>query len=163
LTPRLRELRARCDLVVLLSQLGLKRDEALAERLPGPIDLILGNSHAQTLHEPKRVGHTVIVPTSSEGQQLGVVEVTFTNAGPQFAQRFIPLDESVADDPDMAQLIDDYRAREAKALVETSAAQPAPAPADPDELVQAEYLPAERCGRGRQGENPALIGLKPLE
>lgn len=64
------------DLVVLLSHLGVEKDEEIANTVDG-IDVIVGaHSHTQ-LEKGKQVKNTVIVQTAGEGNYLGMLDLTF--------------------------------------------------------------------------------------
>jgi 2',3'-cyclic-nucleotide 2'-phosphodiesterase (5'-nucleotidase family) len=71
----LKELRRDCDVVILLSHLGLEEDERLASKVEG-IDVIVGGHSHTVLKEPVRVGKTLIVQAGSKGQYVGRVELT---------------------------------------------------------------------------------------
>ena len=73
LVPALRE---RCDVVVLLTHLGVEEDAALAGAVPG-IDLIVGGHSHTELSEPLVVGATRIVQAKSYGERVGVVDLVF--------------------------------------------------------------------------------------
>jgi 2',3'-cyclic-nucleotide 2'-phosphodiesterase (5'-nucleotidase family) len=64
------ELRPRCDLLIALTHLGLREDEALAAAVP-EIDLIVGGHTHADLAAPVRVGKTAILHTTAYGFYLG--------------------------------------------------------------------------------------------
>lgn len=70
----LEELRARSDVIVLLSQLGLEADEALAESVDG-IDVIVGGNTQWLLDEPQTTGDTTIVQAGYDGEWLGRLDL----------------------------------------------------------------------------------------
>lgn len=63
-------MRPHCDLVILLSHLGFKRDCALAEGLPS-VDIILGGHSHSVLETPLRIGSTSIAQAGSHGRFAG--------------------------------------------------------------------------------------------
>lgn len=71
--PLLQE-RHQPHLVVALTHIGLSRDRALAERVPG-VHLIIGGHSHDRLENGERVGETLIVQTGCFGKSVGVVEI----------------------------------------------------------------------------------------
>lgn len=67
-------LRDQVDFIILLSHLGLPRDQRLAEEVPG-IDLILGSHTHHFLPEGLKVGNTWIHQVGKYGQYVGRVQV----------------------------------------------------------------------------------------
>src|SRR5260370_40657014 len=64
------ELRSRCDLLIALTHLGLREDQALAAAVP-EIDLVVGGHTHADLTAPVRVGNTSILHTTAYGFYLG--------------------------------------------------------------------------------------------
>lgn len=83
LKETLRKLRGKCDVVVLLSHLGLKADEALAREVgdEGLVDAIIGGAEAARYESVHVVGKTAIVPTSTKGRAIGVLKMNFDARG----------------------------------------------------------------------------------
>ncbi|MDH7570112.1 MAG: multiheme c-type cytochrome [Armatimonadota bacterium] len=73
----LREMRGRCDYLILLSQLGMEADKELARQCgtQGP-HLIIGNLEAQSLRVPLPAGNSILLPTGPGGVRVGVAEIT---------------------------------------------------------------------------------------
>jgi 2',3'-cyclic-nucleotide 2'-phosphodiesterase (5'-nucleotidase family) len=67
-------LRPQCDVIVVLSHLGLSSDERLAREIPG-IDLILGSHTHHLLERPVRVGNTFICAAGKSGRYIGHLEI----------------------------------------------------------------------------------------
>jgi 5'-nucleotidase len=65
-----RELRSQCDLLIALTHIGLREDEALAAAVP-EIDLIIGGHTHADLPGPVQVGSTLIVHTTAYAFYLG--------------------------------------------------------------------------------------------
>lgn len=65
-----KDLRARCDLVIALTHIGLKQDHALAGSTDD-IDLILGGHSHSVITTPERVGRTWICQGGSHGRFYG--------------------------------------------------------------------------------------------
>ena len=99
--------------VICLSHSGTSSGEGedyeLAQAVTG-IDLIVsGHSHS-THREPIVVGDTWIVSAGSYGKYLGVVKLTVTGDDVEFTgYELIPIDETVADDPEIASLVEQYK------------------------------------------------------
>lgn len=70
------DLRARCDVVVLLTHLGVEEDAALAGAVPG-IDLVVGGHSHTELKEALVVGSTRIVQAKCYGERVGVVDLVW--------------------------------------------------------------------------------------
>lgn len=76
LAEQVRVWRERADVVVVLSHLGLGRDEELARSLPG-VDLIVGAHSHHVLPRGHAVGDTLIVQCGRGGEQVGHVTLVF--------------------------------------------------------------------------------------
>ena len=84
------ELRDRCDLLIALTHIGIKRDRELAENVRG-IDLILGgHTHAITA-EPERVGDTHILHHGSSAHYAGRVDIEIGSGNVVVRSELIPL------------------------------------------------------------------------
>jgi 5'-nucleotidase/UDP-sugar diphosphatase len=129
-----RLLRPSVDLIVLVSHLGLDEDEGLTanqvqdenEALPlEGVDLILGGHlHIVTnppkiIPQPDGIHSTVLVHSGAFAKYVGrldlVVKVGEDNSDPDkrsritsFAYDTIPVDSTVADDPDIAHILEPY-------------------------------------------------------
>ena len=82
---------------------GKGEDYELARRVDG-IDVILSGHTHTTLDEPLRVGDTLIVSCGEYTANLGVLTVEWKPNGEKTVAdyRLLPVDETVAEDPDMA-------------------------------------------------------------
>ena len=82
---------------------GKGEDYELAKRVDG-IDVILSGHTHTTLDEPLRVGDTLIVSCGEYTANLGVLTVEWKPNGEKTVAdyRLLPVDETVAEDPDMA-------------------------------------------------------------
>ena len=74
LAPVLEELRPRCDLLILLSHLGLRVDTELVPKLPG-VDLVLGGHSHDFTEQPLRLGSGWLVHGGSHSRFLGHLQV----------------------------------------------------------------------------------------
>jgi predicted CXXCH cytochrome family protein len=110
----IKKIRPNCDIVLVLSNLGLAGDKVLAQQIP-EIDIIIGSRSTTKLSEPVTEGKTPIVQAYNRGQYVGKLDVNFSTAqtGPRLAVRnyLIPLGESIADDKRIAALAKEYKAR----------------------------------------------------
>ena len=104
-------LRARSDVVVVVSHQGTAVDSLLAERVPG-IDLIVGGHSHDRIEPPRRVAGAWMVQALSDASALGEVTVTVRDGRvvrvdgrvhALFADRYAP-------DPRFAALLDSLRA-----------------------------------------------------
>lgn len=89
---------------------GMGEDYELAQTVTG-IDLIVsGHSHS-THPEPIVVGDTWIVSAGNYGKYLGVVKLRVSGGDVAFTgYELIPIDETVADDREIAALVEQYKA-----------------------------------------------------
>jgi 2',3'-cyclic-nucleotide 2'-phosphodiesterase (5'-nucleotidase family) len=71
------ELKAKTDLLIALTHIGLKADMELAQTVPG-IDIIVGGHTHAVLDKPVLVGETSIVQAGAWGRFLGRVDVNGT-------------------------------------------------------------------------------------
>ncbi|MFC5468381.1 bifunctional metallophosphatase/5'-nucleotidase [Cohnella suwonensis] len=69
-------LRPEVDMLILLSHLGIRADELIAETVPG-IDLILGGHTHHLLEKPLRVGNAAICAAGKFGDYVGTLELRF--------------------------------------------------------------------------------------
>jgi 5'-nucleotidase len=74
-----RVLRPRVDLIVVLSHLGLRSDQRMADEIQG-IDLILGGHTHHLLEEPIQIGDTFVCAAGKFGQYFGIVDIEFEAA-----------------------------------------------------------------------------------
>ena len=106
---------AGADFIICLSHSGTDgrgkgEDYELARRVDG-IDVILSGHTHTTLDEPLRVGDTLIVSCGEYTANLGVLTVEWKPNGEKTVAdyRLLPVDETVAEDPDMVALAASFR------------------------------------------------------
>ncbi|MBR5220028.1 MAG: bifunctional metallophosphatase/5'-nucleotidase [Clostridia bacterium] len=88
---------------------GQGEDYALAQAVEGIDVIISGHTHTK-LTEPIRVNGTLIVSADEYGKNLGVLKLTQDGEGVSLVDyELIPIDETVADDPEIAALTDKYK------------------------------------------------------
>jgi len=94
-----------CDLVVVLSHLGLPQDCALAEAVDG-IDVILSGHTHNRLEVPWRVNGALIVQSGCHGSFIGRLDLTVEDGRiARHDHRLIPIDDSLPEDPLVADLV----------------------------------------------------------
>lgn len=82
-------LRAKVDVLIVMSHLGIRLDERMAGEIAG-IDVILGGHTHHLLEEPLRIGDTLVCAAGKFGQYVGVVELELETAPAQpFGRRSI--------------------------------------------------------------------------
>lgn len=116
------EVRAKADLVVLLTHCGVDVDAALAGSVPG-IDLIVGgHSHTRlpkALRSPRDTGRTPIVQAGRYGECLGVVDLEWDPAArrvTKFDSKLVVLHGEGAapglpEDPEVRKAVDGWMAK----------------------------------------------------
>ena len=88
---------------------GKGEDYELAKAVTG-IDLIISGHTHSTLEEPIRVGDTWIVSAGEYSKNLGVVTLEKTGESVSLTDyRLVPIDDSMAEDPDIAALVESYK------------------------------------------------------
>ena len=104
------EVRKQSDVVIVLSQLGLEGSKALAEAVTG-LDIIVSGGTTELLESPVQVGDTLVVQAGYNGEWLGRLDVGLASAGKLTEPKvqIITLGPEIADDPDLAQLVEDYK------------------------------------------------------
>ena len=89
---------------------GMGEDYELAQTVTG-IDLIVSGHTHSTHTDPIVVGDTWIVSAGNYGKYLGVVKLKVAGDDVEFTgYELIPIDETVADDPEIAALVEQYKA-----------------------------------------------------
>ena len=94
------------DLVIVLSHLGLPQDMKLAANVPG-IDVLLSGHTHDRLENPIRVGGTVIIQSGCHGAFVGRLDIAIDgDAITVEDHRLVPMDDTIAPDPEMARLVE---------------------------------------------------------
>ena len=108
----------------MLSHLGLEEDKILAGQVSG-IDIIVGGNTRKLMPEPERVGDTLIIQQGYNGEWMGKLTASYDGAGQLVAHgaQIITLGPEYADDPQVAELVDTWRA-----LYPTPTRVPSPTP-----------------------------------
>jgi 2',3'-cyclic-nucleotide 2'-phosphodiesterase (5'-nucleotidase family) len=111
-------LRKECDVLVVLSHCALDIEQKLVQEVPG-IDLVVGGHSHERLDPPVRMpkpdgtGSVVIAHAGDYEQYLGRLDVALERTGNTVAVsrvegHLLPLDGSVAEDPDIGKLVAKY-------------------------------------------------------
>jgi 5'-nucleotidase len=105
------DLSSQCDVVIVLSHLGVDQDQILAREVPG-IDIIVGGHSLKVLQpalQDPSTG-TVILQAGYLGEWVGYAKFHLDAAGrvTQFENEVILLGPEVPDDPDMRLLLTSY-------------------------------------------------------
>lgn len=95
------------DLVVLLSHLGFPQDLKLAAETPG-VDVILSGHTHNRLHEPARVGDTLIIQSGCHGAYIGRLDLEIADGRVSLRRhRLIAVDAGPQDDQVAGLVADD--------------------------------------------------------
>jgi len=155
----LREARAAARLVVLLSQLSYTAEVGVAHdpQFAGLADVLVGSASSSYMAAPQQLGHTLYLPGVRKGRAVGALLVGERNGELVFQHQLYTLTEDVAEDADIAALVDAFFARrEAEVLARTAPpganAPTAPLPAlftaEQAAAIRARgYLTAAECGQ----------------
>lgn len=103
------------DLLILISHSGSDIDKTIAEKFPD-IDVIIGG-HSQTLLEkPVKVGKTFIVQAGPDAQNIGKLILKFgeNKKIQSFEYEITPLTKDIPDDPQVRNLINEYKQKTKK-------------------------------------------------
>ncbi len=104
------ELRARCDVMVVLAHMSEEDGRALAADIAGIDFMILGHDpQGHSIGEPIMVGSTAIVRASYQGMYIGELGIQLAgNRMEDYRNRLYPLISSFPDDPEMAKQLDEF-------------------------------------------------------
>ncbi|MGW8824045.1 bifunctional metallophosphatase/5'-nucleotidase [Paenibacillus lautus] len=97
IAEQVRALQGQCDIVIVLSHLGLTIDKRLAEHVEG-IDVILGGHTHHILEEPLMIGKTAVCGAGKFGQYVGRLVMERNDVGERFAcveGTLLPVDKSL--------------------------------------------------------------------
>ncbi|NEW07800.1 bifunctional metallophosphatase/5'-nucleotidase [Paenibacillus sp. SYP-B3998] len=110
-------LRTEVDILIVLSHLGLRMDQRMAEELSG-IDLILGGHTHHLLEEPLLLSGTYICAAGKFGQYAGHIELAYDPTQRRIVDligRVVSMAD-VVDDSSVTALLEHYRKSSASAL-----------------------------------------------
>lgn len=97
-----------CDVVIVLSHLGVEQDKLLAAMVNG-IDLIVGGHSHELFKKAERIGKTYITHVGKHGEYLGQIKLLVEN-GEVTLQDYdlLPVVESIPEDPHLAAMVRGY-------------------------------------------------------
>lgn len=104
------QLRDQADIIIVLSHLGLRKDEQMAQEISG-IDCIFGAHTHHLLTEPLRIGSTYICAAGKFGQHVGELSLYYDLKKKHIVQaegRCVPV-KHYDNDGSIQHLIDHYR------------------------------------------------------
>ncbi|KQX45853.1 MULTISPECIES: bifunctional metallophosphatase/5'-nucleotidase [unclassified Paenibacillus] len=113
-----RLLRPSVDIIVVMSHLGLRSDQRMAEELEG-IDVILGGHTHHVLEEPLLLSGTYICAAGKFGQYAGHIELAYDPAQRRIVElngRVVPMTDASEEDSSVTTLLEHYRIASAAAL-----------------------------------------------
>ncbi len=113
-----RLLRPRVDIIVVMSHLGLRSDQRMAEELEG-IDVILGGHTHHVLEEPLLLSGTYICAAGKFGQYAGHIELDYDRAQRRIVElqgRVVPMTDASEEDSSVTELLEHYRIASTAAL-----------------------------------------------
>jgi predicted CXXCH cytochrome family protein len=110
LRSELQAARAESDFVVLLSQLGREDDEELlaSEGFENLADVVVGGPVSWYQDEPAFVGHTLLLPGTRQGREIGVLEVKLAGGPIHYHHQMVRLAPELPEDAEVKALIDEY-------------------------------------------------------
>ncbi|OPH46977.1 metallophosphoesterase [Paenibacillus ferrarius] len=117
---QIRLLRPQVDILIVMSHLGLRMDQRMAEELEG-IDVILGGHTHHVLEEPLLLRGTYICAAGKYGQYAGHIELAYDSAQRRIVElhgRVVPMTAEHEEDSSVAAMLDHYRIAGAAALDE---------------------------------------------
>lgn len=125
-------LRAQADVIVVISHVGIRFDRLLADKVP-VIDCILGGHTHHLFEQAEHIGDTCIGAAGKLGSHLGVVEMEFTpgTRRPTAVRGRAESVEQEVDDPQIASIIQTYRASSQHRLSQQAALLEEPLDHDP--------------------------------
>ncbi len=95
-----------CNMIVVLSHLGLSQDKLVAKTVGG-IDLIVGGHNHNLFKKPVYVGKVPIVHIGKWGEYVGLTTLTFDRGNISVSEfKTFQIDESVSEDPLIKSLVD---------------------------------------------------------
>ena len=149
--------RGESDFVVLLSGLGWQKD---GELLATPdfqdlADVVVGGPFTWPSGQPTFIGRTLLLPGTSKGKDLGVLEVELSPERIRYRHTTVPLDLSLPETPAVRTMVDEYYRAHQEHVQPITAALATDAPLLPDvftadeaKLIRARgHLTAPECGR----------------
>lgn len=125
------KVRPQVDVLILMSHLGLKTDERIAQDIPG-IDIILGGHSHHLLEQPLRLGSTLVCGAGKFGQYIGVVDLQVDPCSRELVQMegYVRKIEAGPCDPQLAAAIQAFGLEARRTLSYVAAYLEEPVPSD---------------------------------
>jgi len=102
------DLREKCDVVVTLSHLGFEDSKRLARDLP-EIDIIVSGHGRNLSRSALMLGQTCMMQPGAKGKYLGRMDFRVVSQTVEIeAARMVSLDRTIADDAQLAKLVQEY-------------------------------------------------------
>lgn len=115
----LAEVRAKADLVILLSRYDVEKTSALVQSLTG-IDVAV-SAGSDDVFYAKPLEHTVLLQTGSQGRTLGLLKIARDGKGVRVVDRgHIRLDRTVPDHAGVARLVDGFKTTQQRRAAEAA-------------------------------------------
>ena len=104
------KLRGNCDIVVLLSNLGIEKTKELAQKIEG-IDVIVSGRYSSVQYEPLVIENTLIVQAGTLGKYIGELKLILDNNYKidDHNGSLTPLNAEIPDDSLMIELLKQYQ------------------------------------------------------
>jgi len=104
------------DVAIALTHLGVEEDKRLAEKLP-QIALIIGGHSHTALFTPVKVGNTLICQAGAYAKYVGKLDADIVGGKiVKYKGELIPLTAEVKEDPEVSNIIAEYKAKLDKTL-----------------------------------------------
>ena len=109
------KLRKKADLIVVLSHSGYGSDRSLVEKVSG-MDVVVSGHSNTLLKKEMKFNDAIIVQAGRNGEHVGVLSLEIQEGKiTSYQNRLIELDPSVPDDPEVREIIEQYKeARKSK-------------------------------------------------
>jgi 5'-nucleotidase/UDP-sugar diphosphatase len=152
------ELRAKADVIVVLSNLGEREDRTIAKSIEG-IDFILGSGAGGVRHEAVKLGNSYIFRTYSKGKALGKTEVELDEKGKVLSVKnsVVLLDNRMALDEESVKKIEELKKKYpdiAKPDRRSSKGMKPQVRPDENPLLKALQDAQKRNAQGKAGNEP---------
>jgi hypothetical protein len=108
------QLRRKVDTVILLSHLGDTGTENIVREVNGIDIAVIGHSY-RALRTERAVNHTLLVCAVHEGRYIGRADLTISKSGGEvegMEVEIVSLDDAIADDPEVAQMVADFHKKQ---------------------------------------------------
>lgn len=107
------EARKRAQLVVALAHMDEPQAKEMALHVPGIDVIVLGHAYYRKITQPQKVNSTLLVAESNAGKHMGQLILALNSMGGVEASAgcSVVLDDKVADDPEVARMLSEAKAK----------------------------------------------------